>query len=101
MRGIVSLSNNVDYVERRFQNLNHDFSDTLDSTIKEMDKKYEEVFGEKGKFGEIIRQNFGEDGKIIKDLFDPNKEGTPLYNLRSDIRKEIFDLRQQIGKDEV
>src|SRR2546428_621095 len=77
----VSLAENVDYVEKRFQNLNHDFSDTLDTTIKEMDKKYEEVFGEKGKFGEIIKQHFGEDGKIIKELFDPNKQGTPLNNL--------------------
>jgi hypothetical protein len=66
-----------------------------------MDKKYEEVFGEKGKFGEIIKQNFGEDGKIIKDLFDPNKEGTPLYNLRNDFRNEILQLRQQIGVKEV
>ena len=93
----VGLTEKIDYIEKEFQNLNHDFTDTLDSTIKEMDKKYEEVFGEKGKFGEIIKQNFGEDGKIIKDLFDPNKEGTPLYNLRSDFRNEILQLRQQIG----
>ncbi len=97
----VGLAENVDYVEKRFQNLNHDFTFALDSTIKEMDKKYEEVFGEKGKFSEIIKQNFGEDGMIIKDLFDPNKEGTPLHNLRNDIRKEILELRQQIVKDEV
>ena len=93
----VGLTEKIDYIEKEFQNLNHDFTDTLDSTIKEMDKKYEEVFGEKGKFGEIIKQNFGEDGKIIKDLFDPNREGTPLYNLRSDFRNEILQLRQQIG----
>ncbi len=97
----VGLTEKIDYIEKEFQNLNYDFTHTLDSTIKEMDKKYEEVFGEKGKFGEIIKQNFGEDGKIIKDLFDPNKEGTPLYNLRNDFRNEILQLRQQIGVKEV
>ena len=93
----VGLTEKIDYIEKEFQNLNHDFTHTLDSTIKEMDKKYEEVYGEKGKFSEIIKQNFGENGKIIKDLFDPNKEGTPLYNLRNDIRNEILALRQAIG----
>ncbi len=94
------LTEKIDYIEKEFQNLNHDFTDTLDSTIREMDKKYEEVFGEKGKFSEIIKQNFGENGKIIKDLFDPNREGTPLYNLRNDLRNEILQLRQQIGVKE-
>jgi len=93
----VGLTERIDYIEKAFQNLNHDFTDTLEITIQDMDKKYEEIFGEKGKFSEIIKQHFGDDGKIIKDLFDPNKEGTPLYNLRSDLRNEILQLRQQIG----
>ncbi len=93
----VGLTEKIDYIEKEFQSLNHDFTDTLDSTIKEMDKKYEEVFGENGKFGEIIKQNFGEDGKIIKELFDPNKEGTPLYKLLNQVKNEIFQLGQQIG----
>jgi hypothetical protein len=96
----VGLAENINYIEKEFQTLNHDFTDTLDSAIKEMDKKYEEIFGEKGKFGEIIQQNFGENGKIIKDLFDPNKEGTPLYNLRNDFRNEITQLRQQLSVKE-
>lgn len=93
----VGLTEKIDYIEKEFQNLNYDFTHTLDSTIKEMDKKYEEIFGEKGKFSEIIKQQFGDDGKIMKELFDPNKEGTPLYNLRNDFRNEIFELKKQIG----
>lgn len=93
----VGLAENINYIEKEFQNLNHGFTHTLDSTIKEMDKKYEEIFGEKGKFSEIIKQQFGDDGKIMKELFDPNKEGTPLYNLRNDFRNEIFELKKQMG----
>jgi len=93
----VGLTEKIDYIEKEFQNLNHDFTGTLDSTVKEMDRKYEEIFGEKGKFSEIINQHFGENGKIIKELFDPNKEGTPLYNLRNDFRNELFELKKQMG----
>lgn len=93
----VGLTDRIDYIEKEFENLNSDFSYTLDNTIQELDKKYEETFGEKGKFQEIIKQHFGENGMVMKDLFDPNKEGTPLYNLRNDIRNEILTLRQEIG----
>jgi len=93
----VGLTDRIDYVEKEFENLNQDFSSTLDATLQELDKKSEEMFGEKGKFREILTQHFGKDGMIVKELFDPNKEGTPLYNLRNDIRNEILALRQAIG----
>lgn len=93
----IGLTERINYIEKAFQSLNHNFTDTLGNTIEEMNKKYEEVFGEKGKFDEIITQHFGEDGKIIKELFDPNKEGTPLYNLYNQIKNEIFQLGQQMG----
>ena len=71
--GVVALktigtTDKVDYVEKEFENLNHKFSEEID-------------------------KHFGKDGKIMKELFDPNKEGTPLYNLRN----EIVQLRQQIS----
>lgn len=47
-----------------------------------------------------ITDRIREDGKIMMELFDPNKEGTPLYYLRNDIRNEIVGLRQQISAKE-
>ena len=68
------IVNKDDYIEKEFKNLNNNFSNALDSTIQE------------------LKNHFGEDGKVIRELFDPNKEGTPLYNLKNEIRNEIIQL---------
>ncbi len=65
-------------------------------TVEGLQEKYEEVFGEKGKFGEILESHFGEDGKILKELFVPMKDGTPLYRLRVDFTNQIHDLMERL-----
>lgn len=93
----VGVAERINYIEKAFNDMSHNFDDVLRITVQQLDKKYEEMFGERGKFGEIITQHFGEDGKIVKELFDPNKVGTPLYNLLNQVKTEIFQLGQQIG----
>ena len=72
----IGVAGNVDFVEKAFDNLDSKFKQNLES-----------AFGDDGKFSEVLKDHFGEDGKIIKDLFDPNKVGTPLHALRLDIDK--------------
>ena len=99
--GIVCLrgsetNQRVDYVQKEFNDLNSKFNDTMKLTAEGLQEKYEEVFGEKGKFGEILESHFGEDGKILKELFDPMKDGTPLYRLRVDFTNQIHDLMERL-----
>lgn len=96
----VGITEKIDYIEKKFDGLNAKFSDSLDTTIDELDAKYEEIFGEKGKFAEIIKSHFGEDGKIIKELFDPSREGSPLNILRNEMRSEISGLKTLLQLEE-
>lgn len=64
----IGVADKIDYVQKEFENLNH-------------------------KFNEEIDKHFGKDGKIMKELLDPNKEGTPLY----EIKNEMMQLRQQLS----
>lgn len=96
----VGITEKIDYIERKFEGLNKQFSDTLDTTVDDLDNKYEEIFGEKGKFADIIKLHFGEDGKIVKELFDPAREGSPLNILRNEIRNEISGLKTLLQLEE-
>jgi hypothetical protein len=44
-----------------------------------------------------LEEHFGKDGEIVKKIFDPHKEGTPLYNLRRELKTEIEGVKQQLG----
>lgn len=51
-------------------------------------------------FDDKIEETFGEDGKIIKDVFDPNREGTPLYYLKNEITQLMKEIKQELeGKN--
>jgi len=91
------ISERVDYVEKKFQNLNHKFVNTMSQTIQETESMYEENFGEKGKFREIMAEHFGEDGILLKEILDPNREGSPFYKLKSEVQSAISNLRQDLG----
>ena len=82
----IGVTENVQYVEKAFEN--------LDGKMKE---ELRQAFGEDGKFSEILKYHFGEDGKTIRDLFDPNKEGSPLYSLRENLEKNLSEIKQELG----
>lgn len=86
--GVIALksgqtSENVDFVKKEFENLKHKFVVTLDTTIQDIANSVEE--------------HFGENGIIVKDIFDPNREGSPLNQLRNEMRNELSGLRQDLG----
>ena len=81
----IGVAGNVDFVEKAFDNLDSKFKQNL-----------ELAFGDDGKFSEVLKDHFGEDGKIIKDLFDPNKVGTPLHALQLDINRSLSEIRDKL-----
>jgi len=86
--GVIALKSgqtaeNVDYVKKEFDNLKNKFGVSLDRTIQDIANSVEE--------------HFGENGIIVKDIFDPNREGTPLYQLKNEMRNEVSGLRQDLG----
>jgi len=117
--GVVALktigtTERVDYIEKRFNNLNSKFAETLKETSDELSQKFTDIFGQNGKvdslmaahFGEkgtvseMIEKYFGKDGLIVKELFDPMKEGTPINQLKNLITDELNRLGKVIGIEE-
>lgn len=47
-------------------------------------------------FDDKINETFGENGKIIKEIFDPNREGTPLCYLKNEITRPMKDILLQL-----
>ncbi len=82
----IGVAGNVNYVEKAFENLDSNFKQKLDL-----------VFGDDGQFSVVLKEHFGEDGKIIKELFDPNREGSPLYALRLELDKNLLEIREKLG----
>ena len=82
----IGVAGNINYVEKAFNNLD-----------EKMSQKLESAFGEDGKFSGVLKNHFGEDGMIIKELFDPNRDGSPLHSLRSDLEKHLSEIRDKLG----
>jgi len=85
----IGTTDNVNYVEKAFENLDSDFS-----------KKLNEAFGNEGKFSEVIKNHFGEDGKIIKEIFNPNRTGSPLHILKQELNENLYEIREKLGINE-
>ena len=93
----IGLTERIDYVQKEFNLLNSKFDSTIQNTLQSLDQKFEEIFGEKGKGIEVFEDHFGEDGRVVKEVFDPMREGSPLYELRIELRNEMQRLRTEMG----
>ncbi len=82
----ISTAGNVNYVERAFASLDTNFK-----------QRIEQVFGENGQFSNLLNGQFGQDGKIIKELFDPHREGSPLFALKRELEQSLLDIKEKIG----
>lgn len=80
----------VDYVERRFSELQH-----------ELESKFEETFGEEGHVREYIENQIGEDGRLVNELLSPNEPDSPMHRLLEAITDDIGELRREIVAEEV
>ena len=88
------IGERVDYVQKEFQKLNQKYNNTLGLTLQEMESMYDGYMGENGKFRQIMTENFGENGILLKEIFDPNKEGSPLYKLKTEWQNDFYRNRR-------
>jgi len=95
---VVGTAERIDYVQKEFNTLQTKFNQQLDTTLNQLGDTFEDLFGDKGKFAEIVQDTFGENGKVVKQIFDPNREGTPLYQLRADLERQIRVLQDALAK---
>ena len=93
----VDIAEKIDYVEKEFNKLDTKFEGSLNSMLENLTTESEMMFGDDGKFSTLLEEHFGKDGEVVKKIFDPYKEGTPLYNLRKEIKTEIEGMKQQLG----
>lgn len=75
----------VDYVEKRFNELQQTFNDQIDGLL-----------GENGDVPEYVDEHFGDDGKLVNEVFDPDSEKTPIGKLRTKINNDIQQLRTDL-----
>lgn len=125
----VATTERIDYIEKEFQKLDTKFNQVLKDTVQKISDNIDNTFGENGKlpsvleskFGEngtvnslidnylgekgtlseIIEKQFGKDGVIIKEILDPTKQGSPLYQLRQFFTEELLRLTNAIGIEQV
>jgi len=100
--GVVALktigtTEKIDYIEKEFYKLSEKFTEITEKTKEDVEEQVEEIFGENGSFSTIIDEHFGEKGKLVTDIFDPTKEGSPLYRLRTLIIEKIDGLAKELG----
>ncbi len=95
---VVGTAERIDYVQKEFNSLQTKFHEELEATLNQLGDTFEDLFGESGKFAQIVQDTFGENGKLVKQIFDPNREGTPLFQLRFELEKKIRELQDALAK---
>ena len=113
--GVVALktigtTEKIDYVEKEFFKLRQKFNEGLTEALDSVEDEINSILGKEGTFTQQMNDHlgeegtlstkidefFGEDGKIMKEIFDPTKEGTPFYLLRSLLTEEIGRIRSEL-----
>jgi hypothetical protein len=64
---------NVDYIQKEFNNM-----------LTTLDDRIEYLFGDRGEFSNKLKEHFGDNGKIVKDVFDR-------------LRNEILEVKAQLA----
>lgn len=82
-------SENVRFVERAFDALRLAFEQKMDA-----------VFDENGQLSGALAKHLGDDGTLVKELFNPDREGSPLHALRADMRRALAEIRDKLGEQE-
>jgi len=100
--GVVALrtlgtTEKIDYIEKEFHKLRQEFTGITDKTREDIETQIVEIFGEEGSFSATIDEHFGENGKLVKQIFDPTREGSPLCALRSLIMERLDGISKELG----
>lgn len=121
---LVDTSKEVEYVDRRFAEMEQEFDDRMGELRDELEQRFDEdgevagilekhlgedghikrhlddTFGDDGRFAERLQEELGEDGKKIQQALDPDREGTPTHRLKQKIVDEIETVKEQFHQEE-
>ena len=100
--GVVALrtlgtTEKIDYIEKEFHKLRQEFAGITDKTREDIETQIVGIFGEEGSFSATIDEHFGEEGKLVKHIFDPTREGSPLCELRTLIMERLDGISKELG----
>lgn len=123
----VGTTERVDYIQKEFNKLDTKFNEILQGTADKLSENVESIFGDRGTLPSMLKENFGENGKvnslmenhlgekgtfaeqlekhfgknglIVKELFDPLRDGTPLNQLKTIITEELRSIKQTLEID--
>ena len=85
----IETTTNVDYVEKEFYKLISSFQVGLDG-----------AFGDNGKFAELLKGHFGEDGKLLEEYLNPEKVGSPLNIVLVAFKDKLEELKIALNVDQ-
>jgi hypothetical protein len=91
------ISERVDYVEKKFEKLHNNFENKISGTFDDLVNLHDGIFGENGQMRDIMTEHFGENGILLKEVFDPNNEQSPLYKIMRGFQIEFSTLRAELG----
>ena len=79
-------------------------TDYVDKSVNELKNNFENLFGktfdENGSISRLLEENFGEDGKVITELLNPEKAGSPMHSLKEHMDAELQKLRTDLNVED-
>jgi hypothetical protein len=106
---LADTTEEAEFVRNEFKKLNRDLQDELDEFNRDVEDELEDFRDdlndwfdeESGDFATIIDNHFGENGRLINEVFDPTNNDSPLETLRSEIERELQDMRDSLLEENV
>ena len=84
-QGSVGTIMDTKYVETAFDGLKDKFNQRMDK-----------IFEQGGELADILDKQFGQDGKVVKEIFNPDAEGTPLNRLKVALHMDLSEIKDKI-----
>ena len=84
-QGSVGTIMDTKYVETAFDGLKDKFNQRMDK-----------IFEQGGELADILDKQFGQDGKVVKEIFNPDAEGTPLNRLKVALHMDLSEIKDRI-----
>ena len=81
----VGTTMDAKYVESEFNRIKDEF-----------DQRMADIFEPNGTMDNRLAEHFGQDGKIIKEIFNPENEGTPLNRLKTALHEDLVAIRDKM-----
>ena len=62
-----------------------------------LQQKLDRLFGESGEVSELLATHFGDDGTLLRRLYDPASRSGPIYHAQQAILDELKNLSTDLG----